>query len=181
MFEQVSALLAGREPQALYHAALEVRLLDTRFAIEVAPVPDRVSARRGVVSEGTVGSPLARGLRVFRYEVRCWAGGEIPDLAWAVASFRLSRDYRAARRLLELAPSVPTPTWGRDELGAGEMWTSNSVVAWLLAASGLDAAAWGPPTGGRAPGWQAGLSVAGRRRQREERGEASASTIASES
>jgi hypothetical protein len=58
-------------------------------------------------------------------------------------------------------PSVPTP-WGRDELRAGEMWNSNSVVAWLIAQTGLDVDAIQPPVGGRAPGWNAGLVVARR-------------------
>ena len=34
---------------------------------------------------------------------------------------RLTTDPRAARRLLDLVPAVPTPVWGRDELHAGEM------------------------------------------------------------
>jgi hypothetical protein len=42
------------------------------------------------------------------------------------------------------------------------MWNSNSVIAWLLAQSGLPTDAIQPPTGGRAPGWQAGLTVAHR-------------------
>src|SRR5919198_1268569 len=71
---------------------------------------------------------------------------------------RLSSDLKLARRLLALVPEVPTPVWGRDELHAGEMWNSNSVVAWLLARAGLDAAAITPPTGGRAPGWASGLN-----------------------
>jgi hypothetical protein len=43
------------------------------------------------------------------------------------------------------------------------MWNSNSVIAWLIARTGLDAEAIQPPTGGRAPGWNAGLVVARRR------------------
>jgi len=39
------------------------------------------------------------------------------------------------------------------------MWNSNSVIAWILAASGVDAAAVQPPAGGRAPGWEAGLRM----------------------
>ena len=35
-------------------------------------------------------------------------------------------------------PYVPTPVWGRDELDAGEMWNSNSIISWLIARSGLD-------------------------------------------
>jgi hypothetical protein len=56
--------------------------------------------------------------------------------------------------------------WGRDELDAGEMWNSNSVVSWLLARSGFDVNSIRPPAGGRAPGWQAGLIVARRQRSR---------------
>jgi hypothetical protein len=44
----------------------------------------------------------------------------------------------------------------------GEMWNSNSVIAWLLARAGLDTDTIQPPAGGRAPGWNAGLVVAGR-------------------
>ncbi len=42
------------------------------------------------------------------------------------------------------------------------MWNSNSVIAWLVARAGLDAEAIQPPTGGRAPGWNAGFVVARR-------------------
>jgi hypothetical protein len=66
--------------------------------------------------------------------------------------------------LLELVPFVPTAVWGRDELGTGEMWTSNSVTSWLLARSGLDIDQVTPPTGGRAPGWSAGIVAARRAR-----------------
>ena len=38
-----------------------------------------------------------------------------------------------ARRILDLVAEVPTPVWGRDELRTGEMWNSNSVIAWLIA------------------------------------------------
>ncbi len=61
-----------------------------------------------------------------------------------------------------LAREVPTPVWGRDELATGEMWNSNSVIAWVIARSGIDTESLRPPAGGRAPGWQAGL-VAARR------------------
>ena len=42
------------------------------------------------------------------------------------------------------------------------MWNSNSVIAWVLARSGIDADSIHPPAGGRAPGWRAGLVVAHR-------------------
>ncbi len=103
--------------------------------------------------------------RIFRYEIRRWLEGSIPDVHEAVASpVRLSEDLSTARRLLEVVPSVPTPVWGRDELHAGEMWNSNSIIAWVLSRSGVDTAHIHPPPGGRAPGWHAGLVVAARDR-----------------
>lgn len=74
----------------------------------------------------------------------------------------LDSDARDADRILELVPEVPTLVWGRDELRAGDMWNSNSVVSWLLARSGLNIDALRPPSGGRAPGWKAGLVAAKR-------------------
>jgi hypothetical protein len=59
-------------------------------------------------------------------------------------------------------PHVPAPVWGRDVLGAGEMWNSNSISAWLIARSGIDVESIAPPPGGRAPGWRAGIVVARR-------------------
>jgi hypothetical protein len=72
----------------------------------------------------------------------------------------VSSDAERAQQVLDLVPSFPTATWGRDEQGAGEMWNSNSLVAWLLARSGHDIDAIAPPAGGRALGWRAGLVVA---------------------
>jgi hypothetical protein len=78
---------------------------------------------------------------------------------------RLSDDEACARRVLGIVPQVPTPVWGRDELGTGEMWNSNSVISWLLARAGIETDNLRPPAGGRTPGWNAGLVVA--RRQME--------------
>jgi len=84
-------------------------------------------------------------------------------IAEAVASpQRLTDDRERARRVLELVEAVPALVWGRDELGTGDMWNSNSVVAWLLARSDLGAEAIRPPVRGRAPGWRAGLVTARR-------------------
>jgi hypothetical protein len=163
VFEAVSARLARRRPCALYHSALVARVLEGSFVIEMAPVGRGPGALRGVVAEGAVGSRWAGGLRIFRYEVRCWRGGVIPDVGEAVDSpQRLTDDVAVARRVLDLTARVPTPVWGRDELGAGEMWNSNSVSAWLIARSRLPAASIHAPQGGRAPGWDAGLRVAAR-------------------
>ena len=91
----------------------------------------------------------------------------MPDLGEAIDSpRRLTEDESVARRLLSLAPQVPTPVWGRDELSTGDMWNSNSIVSWLLAQSGLDADSIAMPPGGRAPGWHAGLEMARRQRRR---------------
>jgi hypothetical protein len=135
VYEAVHALLARRRPLDLYHSALEVRLPEGRFVVESSwPIPDAGGRSRGVVVEA-VASPQP-----------------------------LSDDPVQARRLLDLVASLPSPTWGRDELAAGEMWNSNSVISWLLTRTGLPTDAIHPPTGGRAPGWHAGI-VTARRQQ----------------
>lgn len=164
-FEAVAAKMQRRRACALYHSALVVRLDDARYVIEQAPVRDACGEGRGVVAEGAVGTRGMGRWRLFRYELRRWRDGEIPDVGEAVESpRRLSTDPGCAERLLALVPQVPTPVWGRDELRAGEMWNSNSVTAWLLVRSGVDVDAIQPPVAGRAPGWSAGLTVARRRR-----------------
>jgi hypothetical protein len=163
VFEAVASRLERRSACDLYHSGLEVRVPEGRFVIEQAPVRDGNGAERGVVAEGAIGSRWAGRFRIFRYEVRRWRGGRIPDVDEAVESpQRLTDDPRVAQRVLDLAPHVPTAVWGRDEFAAGEMWNSNSIIAWLIASSGLDAESIHPPRGGRAPGWDAGLVVARR-------------------
>ncbi len=162
LFEAISAIAQRRRARHLYHSALVVVVPEGRFVIEMTPVADSHGEHRGVVAEGPVGTRWAGRLRVFRYEVRCWRGGVIPDEDWAVCSpLRVTED-RQARRILGLVQAVPTPVWGRDELDAGDMWNSNSVVSWLLARSGVDTSEIRPPHGGSAPGWNAGLVVAAR-------------------
>ena len=162
VYEAIKAVGAHRQRCDLYHSALVVQLRGERYTIEVAPSPDGDAASRGVVGTGAVGSRRLGPLRLFRYEVRCWRGGSIPDLCYAVDARRLTGDPSVARRLLDLVAAVPRPVWGRDELRAGEMWNSNSVIAWLLATAGLPADRIPLPECGRAPGWDAGLVVAGR-------------------
>jgi hypothetical protein len=166
VWEAVHALLERRRPLDLYHSALEVRLGGERFVVENSwPIPDAAGRSRGVVAEGPVASRRLARLRTFRYEVRRWRDGVIPDLAAAVASPQsLSGDPLQARRLLDLVASLPTPAWGRDELATGEMWNSNSVISWLLTRTGLPTDAIHPPPGGRAPGWHAGMVTARRQR-----------------
>jgi hypothetical protein len=170
VFEAIDAARTRRERRDLYHAAVVVELGADRYAIEIAPSPDADEASRGVVATGPVGSRHLGRLRLFRYEVRCWRGGSIPDLGYAVEGpQRVTSDPVAAGRLLDAVALVPTPVWGRDELGAGEMWNSNSMIAWLLTTAGLPAERLRLPPRGRAPGWDAGLEVARRGRVRTER------------
>jgi len=165
VYEAVAARLHGRPACDLYHSALQIELPEGTYVIEQTPVTDLSGKQRGVVAEGAVGARWAGRFRIFRYEIRLWLGGHIPDVAEAVDSpRRLTIDEDRARRVIDLIPHVPTPVWGRDELGTGEMWNSNSVIAWVIACSGIDAESIRPPAGGRAPGRQAGLVVAGRQR-----------------
>jgi hypothetical protein len=151
IYEAIHALLERRRPLDLYHSALIVRVPEGRFVIEDAwPIPDADGPSRGVAVQGPVFSRRMARFRVFRYEVRRWRDGVIADADEAVASPQLlSDDPLLARRLLDLVGSLPSPVWGRDELGTGEMWNSNSVVAWLLERSGLPTDAIRPPAGGR--------------------------------
>jgi hypothetical protein len=165
VYERLAAWHEHRPARDLYHAALEVRSRGQRYIIEMAPVWNEPSPERGVVVEGPVGTAALGRFRAFTYEVRCWRDGHIPDVAEAVNSpQRVSDDPIAAAQLLELITEVPPLTWGRDELGCGDMWNSNSLVAWLLVGTGHDMAAITPPHGGRAPGWTAGLHLAAQQR-----------------
>ena len=162
-YERLAAARAKRPRQPLFHAALQVAVDGTRHVIEMAPEWSSTDPGRGVVTVGPVGLRALGRLRAFRYEVRCWPGGRIPDVAWAVDSpQRVSDDDEQAARVLAQVARVPALTWGRDELELGDMWNSNSLVAWLLSTCGLDAGRLAPPRGGRAPGWTSGLVLAGR-------------------
>lgn len=167
VYEATVAAFERRERADIYHAAMQVTASGARYVIEMAPVWDRPEPDRGVVGEGPVGSPLLGRSRWFRYEVRRWRDGLIPDIAHAVDSpVDLPTDHARARLLLDLMPSFPTRTWGRDEQKVGEMWNSNSLVSWLLVRSGHDMAHVRLPSGGRAPGWDAGLAIAQRATER---------------
>jgi hypothetical protein len=163
LFEAVVAHQERRTPGNLFHSALTVHVGGDRYVIEMAPAWGNPLPKRGVVGEGPVGLPALGHSRWFRYEIRRWLGGTIPDIAEAVASpRRLSTDLVYAQRILDLVPAFPTVTWGRDELGTGDMWNSNSLISWLLARCGHRMETIEPPPHGRAPGWSAGLIVASR-------------------
>lgn len=165
LYESLVARRQGRSPQPLFHAALVAGRADgVRVTVEVAPeAGGPVGHRASAVASGAVGSRLLGRSRLFRYEVRRWPGGVIPDLQYAVGGANLlTDDPRCVDAVLAALDRVPTPVWGRDELRTGDMWNSNSVVSWALAINGLAGAAPVPPNGGRAPGWQAGLVAAAR-------------------
>ena len=163
VYEAALSMLQRRRRLDLYHSAFEVTTPEGVHVIEMAPELTGAHGDHGAVARGPVGSRVLGRSALFRYEVRRWLGGVIPDVDEAVESpRRVTEDAALVRRLLELVPRVPTPVWGRDELRAGEMWNSNSLTAWLVASVGLDVAAITPPAGGRAPGWDAGIGVARR-------------------
>lgn len=160
LYEAVAAGLSRRPRCDLFHSALVVTLDGVETAIEMAPVWVG-RGDRGIVAEGPVGARVLGRSAVFRYGVRRWRGGSIPDIAAAVGGpHLLTDDGGIACRIVELVPSFPTATWGRDELDTGEMWNSNSLVSWLLGCAGIDPEPLHPPAGGRAPGWRAGTIAA---------------------
>jgi hypothetical protein len=97
LYEALSARLGRRPVYDLYHSALEVQVPEGRFVIESAPIRASDGPERGVVGEGSVGSRRAGWLPIFRYELRCWRDGVIPDVAEAVESPRRLSDDRSGR------------------------------------------------------------------------------------
>jgi len=174
IYETIKARLERRRPMDLYHTALAVRVPEGRFIVETMwPSPDGNTESRGVVVEAPVFARQMSFTRVFRYEVRCWRDGILPDSDDAIGGAQLlSDDLDLGRRLLRIADTVPALIWGRDQSAVGDMWNSNSVISWLLTRSGLPIETFQPPAGGRAPGWEAGIVVALRQqhdaRQRRE-------------
>ena len=163
IYERLAAWAQRRPARDLYHSALEIE------------VPGRKVCRRA----GTCPRPEWQATRCRRRRPRGqplgWALQDLPLRGSALARRTHSRRCRGGgqppspnqRRgscaaCARVGRPDSTPVWGRDELGTGEMWNSNSVIAWLIARSGMDAESIEPPPGGRAPGWHAGLEVARR-------------------
>jgi hypothetical protein len=152
LYEALKALVEHRPRLDLYHSALQIRLPDDRFVIECAAILNLRGEERGVVAGGSVGMSWLGRFRHFRYEIRRWRGGSISDLAHAVSGpVRVATDIVRAQRVLDLAPSVPTPVWGRDELRTGEMWNSNSLISWFWHAPALTPMGWSLPSAAELP------------------------------
>lgn len=162
IYERFLAWRERREPCDLYHTALVVHLPEGRTVVETMwPSPDRDTSSRGVVFEGAVGLKALARWRTFRYEVRVWREGLLPDADQAMGGPRLvGSDEGQARLLLDSARALPPLMWGRDQLGTGDMWNSNSVISWLLVRAGITIDDVCAPEGGRAPGWKAGIVAA---------------------
>ena len=159
-WERFHALMEHRPEQPLFHSSLIVVRATGEWVIEMAPAWGQRNPSRGVVASGPVGLRFLGRFRLFRYEVRCWPQGVLPDRQYAVASpvvFPLTD--AAAAGLLARAAAVPSHTWGRPINGSTDMWNSNSLTSWLLQGAGLDAAGISPPQGGTAPGWAAGIAA----------------------
>jgi hypothetical protein len=163
VYEAIASAVQRRPRCDLYHCALAILLEEGRFMVEMTPVPDGDAAARGVVAVGPVGVRTAGRLRLFRYEIRRWRDGSVPDIRYAVASpIRVTGDPAVARRVFDVLPSCPPLVWGRDEARTGDMWSCNSIVSWALTRAGVDPSRVPLPPGGRAPGWDAGGIVARR-------------------
>jgi hypothetical protein len=159
-WEAIEAARARRPRVRLFHSAL--KLVDEAgeaYTLELTPA--FIGGPMAPLTTGPVGLRGADRFRLFRYQLRCVPGDRLPDEEFAYGPpRRLTSDCEAVRRIFELAPTVPRHVWGRRVAGTKEMWTSDSVISWLLVRSGVDLGDAGPPSGGRAPGWSAGLAVA---------------------
>ncbi|WP_396641593.1 hypothetical protein [Microbacterium sp.] len=160
-WEGLDAAAHRRPRRPLFHAALELFVDGHRDIIEMAPAWGAPAVDRGVVATGPVGMRALGRSRFFRYEVRCWRDGILPDRAWAVGPpVRLDLSRESARNVSGVVASVPDFVWGRDPLRIGDMWNSNSLASWALTRSGVDASTLHPPDHGRAPGWKSGIAAA---------------------
>jgi len=161
VFEAYAARRRHRPERDLYLSVLEVTLGPDHFVIETTPVRDDQEADQGGVSEGPVGAGRLGRSPLLRYEVRrSFDGASSEDAGAANRPSCVGRDGANARHLLGLVPQIPDLTWGRDQLGAGDAWNSNLMVAWLLGRSGHHVRDVVPPPHCRAPGWAAGLALA---------------------
>ena len=118
LYEALAAVVQRRPRCDLYHSVLIADTAAGRTVVEMARSRITTGRARGVVGEGPVGSHWLGRLRLFRYEIRRWPDGVIPDLPYTVASpVVLADDPAAVRRALDLVADVPTPVWGSRRAG----------------------------------------------------------------
>jgi hypothetical protein len=161
LWEAIMAAASRRRRATLYHPAMKVGLDGVTYTMELTPV--FVGEPSVPAMTGPVGFRGADRFRFFRYQLRCFEADMLPDEEWAPGPpIRLAGNRDLAQRMLDLAPAVPPYVWGRRVNGTSEMWTSASVVSWMLMQAGIDARSIAIPEGGRAPGWDAGIEVAER-------------------
>ncbi|MFD3789931.1 hypothetical protein [Streptomyces cyaneofuscatus] len=107
-WETLTARREHREPQPLFHAALEVLSDGRRLINEMGPAWGQSSPSRGVVATGPVGWEALGRWRLFRYEVRCWPEGLLPDRGLAVgAPQQIALTPDGARSLLARVSTAP--------------------------------------------------------------------------
>lgn len=156
-WEVLDATREHRPAVPLYHAALQLRVDGELSVVEMTPRWGRtVAGLRDVVATGPVGSRWLGWSRLFRYEVRFIR----PSVQTASEGVVLSEASTTVTAVVAAVPRVPRLTWGRRVRPTHDLWTSNSVVSWVLADAGLLGEV-GPPVPGRAPGWEAGVAVRG--------------------
>lgn len=161
LWEAIEAARSRRPRAVLVHAALKLHPGGETSTLELMPA--FVARTAPALVTGPVGLGPAGRLRLFRYELRHIPAARLPDEQWAFGPpIPLGEGPGDAARVLALAPEVPAYTWGRRARGTSEMWTSDSVVSWLLCGAGIPLAGAGPPPGARAPGWRAGIEIARR-------------------
>ena len=146
----------------LYHSALEVHVPEARFVIEQAPAwRRRRRARRRRRGPGR--HPRAGRFRLFRYEVRRWRDGVIPDAAEAVESPHApERRDRLRAATARAGAGDADARMGPRRTGTGEMWNSTRSSRGSSCAVVSTSSPLAPPRGGRAPGWNAGIVIARR-------------------
>ncbi|MCA9830082.1 MAG: hypothetical protein KC495_06400 [Dehalococcoidia bacterium] len=159
-WESIEAARAHRPRARLFHSALKLSLAgEGAFTLELTPA--FVGGPLPPLATGPVGIRGADRIRLFRYQLRRVPGETLPDEEWAEGEpIHLTGDCDAVRRIVALAPSTPPHVWGRRVRGTKEMWTSDSVISWLLRSAGIDLSKVAIPPGGRAPGWSAGIALA---------------------
>ncbi len=160
LWEAFEAARARRPRAALFHSALKLVSEDGQTStLELTPA--FAGGQESPLLTGPVGFRGAERWRLFRYQLRCLPVARLPDEEFVVESpTTLSTDCALIPRILALAPTIPAYTWGRRVAGSDEMWTSDSVISFLLVRAGVDLSAVAPPKGGRAPGWRAGVALA---------------------